>query len=130
MTTALTPADPLETYTHIPIHLDPSTKTLSLPGSSSSYPRATHDALTALNALHTQLKTLETPSQIPPPPVPVNPKRSAQIAKLRDAALSSHKKGDFGGAVRLWGYAIDMVCDALKSSSSVARRGILLIVHC
>ena len=100
-------ADPLETYTHIPLHLDPTTKQLSAL-STSGIDQATLTAINNLNMLHTSLKTLETPSQIPPPPVPVNPKRSAQISKLRDAASAAHRKGNYAEAVRLWGYAIDM----------------------
>ena len=100
-------ADPLDTYTHIPLHLDPTTKQVSAQ-SASSVDAATLAAITHLNALHTSLKTLETPSQIPPPPVPVNPKRSAQISKLKDAAAAAHRKAHFAEAVRLWGYAVDM----------------------
>ena len=41
--------------------------------------------------------------------MPVTPKRSAQIAKLKDAAASAaNRKGNYAEAVRLWGYAIDM----------------------
>jgi translocation protein SEC72 len=100
-------ADPLETYTHIPLHLDPTTKQISAL-SASSLDQAALTAISNLNTLHTSLKTLETPSQIPPPPVPVNPKRSAQISKLKDAASAAHRKGNYVEAVRLWGYAIDM----------------------
>src|SRR5436190_24211988 len=100
-------ADPLETYTHIPLHVDPTTKQISAL-SASSVDQATLSAITKINSLDTSLKTLETANQIPPPPVPVNPQRSAQVAKLKDAALAAHRKGNYPEAVRLWGYAIDM----------------------
>ncbi len=100
-------ADPLETYTHIPLHLDPTTKAISAI-SSSSLDSETLTAINNLNALHTTLKTLETPNQIPPPPVHVNPKRSAQIQKLKDSASTSQRKGLYPEAVRLWSFAIDM----------------------
>jgi translocation protein SEC72 len=100
-------ADPLESYTHIPLHLDPTSKQITA-HSPSSLDQATLAAITSLNALHTSLKTLETPNQVPPPPVPVNPKRSAQISKLKDTASAAHRKGQYAEAVRLWGYAIEM----------------------
>ena len=100
-------ADPLESYTHIPLHLDPTSKQVTA-HSPSSLDQATLTAITSLNALHTSLKTLETPNQVPPPPVPVNPKRSAQISKLKDTASAAHRKGQYAEAVRLWGYAIEM----------------------
>jgi translocation protein SEC72 len=100
-------ADPLESYTHIPLHLDPTSKQITA-HSPSSLDHATLTAITSLNALHTSLKTLETPNQVPPPPVPVNPKRSAQISKLKDTASVAHRKGQYAEAVKLWGYAIEM----------------------
>ena len=100
-------ADPLESYIHIPLHLDPTSKQITA-HSPSSLDQATLTAITSLNALHTSLKTLETPNQVPPPPVPVNPKRSAQISKLKDTASAAHRKGQYAEAVKLWGYAIEM----------------------
>jgi translocation protein SEC72 len=100
-------ADPLESYTHIPLHLDPTSKQITA-HSPSSLDQATLTAITSLNALHTSLKTLETPNQVPPPPVPVNPKRSAQVSKLKDTASAAHRKGQYAEAVKLWGYAIEM----------------------
>ncbi|KAJ9631660.1 hypothetical protein H2203_000059 [Taxawa tesnikishii (nom. ined.)] len=44
----------------------------------------------------------------PPPPVPVNPKRSAQITKLKETGNASFKKSQFGDAVRMYSLALDM----------------------
>ena len=96
--------DALETYTQLPLHVDPASKQIS----TTSTDKTLQDALTALNALCTSLKSLGTTNNIPPPPVPVNPKRSAQIAKLRDTAQVAHRKGQYSESVRLWSYAIDM----------------------
>ena len=96
--------DSLETYTHIPIHVDPQTKQVS----ALSSDRSVQDALQHLNALHTAFKNVETPNKIPPPPVPVNPKRSAQITKLRESASAAQRKGQHSEAIRLWSFAIDM----------------------
>ena len=101
-------ADPLETYTHYPLQIDPASKTISLSNTASLPNSNVSSSLTSLNLLHTALKTLDTPSNVPPPPLSVNPKRSAQVNKLRDAALAAHRKAQYAEAVRLWGYAIDM----------------------
>ncbi|KAH2979857.1 hypothetical protein KXV25_003566 [Aspergillus fumigatus] len=41
-------------------------------------------------------------------PLPVNPKRSAQITKLRDTANQAYRKSNYAEAVKLYTYAIDM----------------------
>lgn len=103
-----TTEDSLETYTHLPLHLDPASKVLS---STKSGDAALESLLRNINSLHTQFKSLETPNHAPPPPLPVNPKRSAQLQKLRDSAKQSVQKNDFAGAVRLLGLAIQMASD-------------------
>lgn len=45
---------------------------------------------------------------MPPPPVPVNPKRSAQITKLKETGNASFKKGAYGDAGRMYTLALDM----------------------
>ncbi|KEF57311.1 uncharacterized protein A1O9_05228 [Exophiala aquamarina CBS 119918] len=96
--------DALETYTHLPVHVDPQTKQVSILSSDKTI----QDAIDNLNRLHTSFKSLETPNNVPPAPMLVNPKRSAQIQKLRDSAAATSKKGDNPGAIRLLGVAIDM----------------------
>jgi translocation protein SEC72 len=96
--------DALETYTHLPIHIDPQTKQISILSSD----KAVQDAVATVNKLHNSFKSLETPNNIPPPPLPVNPKRSGQIQKLRESAVASSRKGQHQDAVRLLGVGIDM----------------------
>ena len=92
----------LEFFHPIPLSVDPSTKAVS----SLSKDKSIQDAITALNTLHTSLKSLDT--QLPPPPLPINPKRSANIGKMRDSANAAFRKGQFPEAIRLWTFAIDM----------------------
>lgn len=97
------PSESVDIYTHYPLHLDPASKAISLSADeltgsySPAQVSALQDELGALNALHRALIALEPPN-IPPPPLPVNPKRSAQIAKLRDSANTAYRKAAAGGA--------------------------------
>lgn len=96
-----------DTFTQLPLAIDPSTKAISTHASSSS--SALEAELKALNTLHRSIiKDVENPAGVPPPPVPVNPKRSAQITKLKESGNASFKKGAYGDAVRMYGLAIDM----------------------
>ena len=96
--------DALETYTHLPVHIDSASKQVSVTLSD----KTVQEAIATVNALHASLKNLETANGVPPPPVPVNPKRSAQINKLRESAGQSAKKSQFQDATRLLTVAIDM----------------------
>ncbi|KAJ9603209.1 hypothetical protein H2200_012504 [Cladophialophora chaetospira] len=96
--------DALETYTHLPLHVDPQTKQVSVLSSD----KALQDAIANINKLHTAFKALETPNNIPPPALPVNPKRSGQIQKLRESAVASARKGQHQDAVRVLSVGIDM----------------------
>ena len=100
--------DSLETYTHLPLYLDPATKVLV--STKSSDPQL-QELLKNINALHTQFKTLETPNHAPPAPLPVQPKRTAQLTKLRESAKQSAQKNDFAGAIRLYALALQMASD-------------------
>lgn len=100
--------DSLETYTHLPLYLDPATKILSSTGSSSQSDPQLQEILKNINSLHSQFKSLETPNHAPAPPLPVNPKRTAQMTKARETAAQSVRKNDYAGAIRLLGLAIDM----------------------
>jgi translocation protein SEC72 len=95
----------LETYTSLPIQMDPQTKVLSVTGASNS---ALTAELVALNALHKSLLSVDTPTGTPPPPVPVNPKRSAQIGKLRESGNTEFRKGNHAAAIRMYSLAIEM----------------------
>ncbi|KIX05235.1 uncharacterized protein Z518_06107 [Rhinocladiella mackenziei CBS 650.93] len=93
-----------DTYTQLPLHIDPQTKQISILSSDKTL----QDAISNLNSLHGALKSLETSNNVPPPPLPVNPKRSAQVQKLRDSAAAASRKGQHADAIRLLGFGIDM----------------------
>lgn len=94
--------DDSESFTLLPIHLDPSSKAIQ----SASTSRALQEELTALNVLHRSLLTLD--SLVPPPPVPVNPKRSAQITKLREGGNAEFRKGKHVDAIKMYGLGLQM----------------------
>lgn len=100
--------DSLDTYTHLSLHLDPATKILSTTKTSDTQ---LQDILKNINSLHNQFKNLETANHAPPPPLPVNPKRTAQLTKLRESAKQSVQKNDYSGALRLLALAIQMASD-------------------
>ncbi|KGQ01370.1 hypothetical protein PAAG_11949 [Paracoccidioides lutzii Pb01] len=93
-----------DTFIQHPLHLDSITKAISAPSSTST---ALSNELESLNQLHRALLNLDSPN-IPPPLKPVNPKRSAQVAKLRETANTAFRKSSYGEAVKLYTYAIDM----------------------
>lgn len=100
--------DSLDTYTHLSLHLDPATKVLSTTKTSDTQ---LQEVLKNINSLHNQFKTLETANHAPPPPLPVNPKRTAQLTKLRESAKQAVQKNDNAGALRLFALAIQMATD-------------------
>ena len=95
----------LDTYTHLPIQIDPQTKSISAPTSNS---RSLQAELEALNNLHRSLLTLETPSGVPPPPLPVNPKRSANLTKLKESGNGEFRKGRPAEAVKMYSLGLQM----------------------
>lgn len=103
-------ASSVDLFNHYPLHLDPTSKAISLEPSSSQTAQQTSaiaEELQELNTLHRALIALDPPN-VPPPPLPINPKRSAQITKLRDSANAAHRKNNHPEAIRLYTYAIDM----------------------
>jgi translocation protein SEC72 len=94
-----------ETFTLLPIHLDPATKALSAPTLSDP---ALNEELEAINKLHRSLLSSDTPNNAPPPPVPVNPKRSGQITKLRETGNTHFRKGQYTDAIKLYSLGLEM----------------------
>jgi translocation protein SEC72 len=94
----------LDTFQQLPLQMDGQTKIVSSPHADSKLA----EELATLNALHKQLQQANVPNQIPPPPVPVDPKRSAQIQKLKDAGNGHFKKSQFPEAIRMYSLCIDM----------------------
>jgi len=79
----------LDTFVQLPLTYDPKTKTLL---STHTDPKLLTE-LDALNSLHRSLiNTKEVNDGIPPPPVPVDPKRSSAIQKLRESGNASFRK--------------------------------------
>lgn len=96
-----------DTFTHIPLQMDPQTKAISSASPTAS-PKGLQEELDKLNALNRSLLKLDTPNSVPPPPVPVDPKHSAQIAKLRESGNAAFRKGDHENAVWIYTHAIEM----------------------
>lgn len=94
----------LDTFTFIPLRIDPQSKMIS-----STQPSRTLDAeLEALNALHRSLHSLEAPHLVPPPPVPVNPKRSANVTKLRESGNTEYRKQRYPEAIKFYTLGLQM----------------------
>lgn len=107
-----------QTFTLLPLKLDPSTSPSTLTLSSPSQPSLTPH-LISLKTLHRSL--LPLPNQTPPPPLPTNPKRTAQIAKMREqgshalrrsttttTSSSSGTSANAEEAIKLTTYALEM----------------------
>ncbi|ORX96293.1 hypothetical protein BCR34DRAFT_497875 [Clohesyomyces aquaticus] len=97
-----------DTFTLLPLQMDPQTKAISATGPTNN---ALSTELAALNALHRSLLSVDTPTGTPPPPVPVNPKRSAQIGKLRESGNTEFRKQNYPSAVQYYSLAIKMATD-------------------
>ncbi|KAK4084171.1 tetratricopeptide repeat protein [Purpureocillium lilacinum] len=94
----------LEHFDLLPLHMDPQSKAIS-----SARPSRTLDAeLEQLNTLHRAILSLDHPATVPPPPIPVNPKRSGNISKLRDNGNTEYRKQKYPEAVRLYTLGIQM----------------------
>ncbi|KAI9676260.1 MAG: hypothetical protein M1829_003089 [Trizodia sp. TS-e1964] len=91
-----------DTFDQLPLQLDSSSKAITAnPGNE-----ALNTELQALNALHRSFLSLSTP--VPPGPMPVDPKRSAQVNKLRESGNASYKKGAYPEAIRMYTFGIEM----------------------
>jgi translocation protein SEC72 len=84
--------DDIESFTLLPIHLDPTSKAIT----SSSNSRALQEELTNLNNLHRALLNLESP--IPPP----------QITKLRESGNTEFRKAKHAEAIKFYGLGLQM----------------------
>jgi translocation protein SEC72 len=95
-----------DTFNQLPLELDGTTKVIrtSFPDSGLS------EELTALNTLHRSLVTAQSDAinAIPPPPTSVNPKRSAQITKLRESGNTSYRQQKYSDAIRMYTLGIEM----------------------
>lgn len=94
-----------DTFTQLPLSMDPRSKAIAAPPGA---PRTLTAELAALNALHRSLLSLEHPHAVPPPPVPVNPKRSAGIKKLRETGNDAFKAGRYADAIGYYTLGVKM----------------------
>ena len=102
-----------DTFTQLPLYLDPTTKAISCPSLQTPSIQA---ELAALNSTHKALLSLDGNLTVPPPPLPLNPKRSAAIQKMREQGNASLARRTAGSnpqqniqdAIKYYSYAIDM----------------------
>ena len=120
--------DTSETFTLLPLSLDPASKAISTSSQHSS-PSSLDSTLTTLNTLHRTLLSLPNSTTPPPPIPPSNPKRSAAIAKMRDQASAQLRKATTSGsptaaeeAIKLYTYAYDMALSRPGFESNVLVR--------
>ncbi|KAK6353568.1 hypothetical protein TWF696_005530 [Orbilia brochopaga] len=95
----------MDSFTLLPLTIDESSKSLLERPSASPTPGLAA-ALADLNNLHRNLLQFE--NAIPPPPGLINPKRSAQINKLRESGNAAFRKQQFAEAIKLYTYALEM----------------------
>lgn len=88
-----------------PLSIDASTKAISTGDS------LLQSEIDELNKLNRAFIGLDTPNQVPPPPAPVNPKRSVQINKMRESGNTSYKKGAYNEAIKMYDLAIRMASE-------------------
>jgi translocation protein SEC72 len=115
----------MDTFTQLPIAIDPQTKAISVTTSTASSDLKSD--LNALNSLHKVFLQLEGP--VPPPPVPVNPKRSAQIQKLRESGNTFYRKGQYVEAIRMYNFAVEMALGRPPWEPSALAREELSILY-
>lgn len=106
----------------LPLAVDPESNAIS----SSTNSRSLNAELAALNALHRTLlsspEATHPKTNVPLPPVPVNPKRSANITKLRDNGNAEYKKQKYAEAHQLYTLGIQMAVSRPSwEPSAIAR---------
>ena len=103
-----------DTFTLLPLQMDPQTKSISCP---SIQTKQLQEEIAALNSTHKLLLSLESSNQVPPPPLPINPKRSAAIQKMRERGNAELSKRQNNGppaqehikeSLKLYSYAVEM----------------------
>ncbi|TQS38185.1 hypothetical protein Golomagni_01317 [Golovinomyces magnicellulatus] len=93
-----------ETFTFLPIQIDTSGNKACVTTSSDS--QSLQRELELLNQLNQNLINLKSP--VPPPPVPVNPKHSANITKLRESGNAAFRQGKHAEAIRFYSLGLEM----------------------
>ncbi|KAG6031167.1 hypothetical protein E4U41_007669 [Claviceps citrina] len=94
----------LDHFDLLDLHMDPQSKAIR----ANKPSRALNAELDKLNSLHRILQSEGLKAGVPPAPIPVNGKRSGQVAKLRDNGNAEFRKGRMAEAGRLYSLGIQM----------------------
>lgn len=95
----------LDHFDFLPLQMDPQSKAIT----ATKQSRALNAELEQLNSLHKALLNIDgSTTGVPPPPIPVNPKRTGQVTKLRDNGNAEYRKNKYADAVRLYTLGIQM----------------------
>ncbi|KKA30148.1 hypothetical protein TD95_002793 [Thielaviopsis punctulata] len=89
----------------VPLQMDPESKAISAAGPSS---RALAAELQALNELHKSIINIETGHPVPPPPMPVYPKRSAAVTKLREQGNNEFRRLKYAEAIKFYTSGLEL----------------------
>ena len=92
----------LDHFDLLPLAMNPQSKAIEALQPS----RALNAELQELNTLHRAILNIENGA--PPAPLPVNPKRSANIQKLRESGLDAQKKGKHQDAIKFYTLGLQM----------------------
>ena len=93
------------------LSLSVDTSSGTIISNSPSKPLAAElEKLHALAKSLTQIEHLPqgAPQGVPPPPIPLNPKRGANVTKLRDSGNAEFRKGRYAEAVKLYTVGVSM----------------------
>ena len=94
------------------LQMDPQSKAITAIKPS----RALTAELEALNFIHRAIISIDVPpnappARTPPPPVPVNPQRTAHVTKLRETGNDFFKKAKYADAARAYTQGIQLALD-------------------
>lgn len=97
----------MDTFTQISLSFSPTTKDVS---SATPTDETYTKELAELNKLYKALTGPQSDAKdgVAPPPTVVNPKRSAQISKLRDSGNTAFRAGKYQDAIKMYTLGIDM----------------------
>ncbi|PHH64303.1 hypothetical protein CDD81_4787 [Ophiocordyceps australis] len=95
----------LEHFDLLPLRMNAQSKAIE----ATVHTRALDAELEQLNSLHRAMLACEGGAGgVPPPPIPVNPKRTGNVMKLRDNGNTEYRKSRHAEAVRLYSLGIQM----------------------
>jgi translocation protein SEC72 len=96
----------MDTFTQLPLTINSSTEVSSTHTLDPLYAKE----LAALNNLHKSLTSPQSEAKdgVAPPPSATQPKRSAQVTKLRDSGNTAHNNKKYADALKMYSLAIDM----------------------